>query len=165
MAKRSHNWVLLLLRVLSGIGLMIWAPLGCGLPEPPTATEDENETYDWRAEIAQIYAEQDRAAGESPPVETEEGLYSTLVIMNSTANSRIIRCTEIGSSTGKDLLQGRTLNPGQYMVISFDGQLPRSVKIYWSDGTSTAHSVPQNGRLTLTDANSGYQGTNVYVVG
>ncbi len=133
--------------------------IGCGLEGPPPTRYEE--PYDWRAELAKYEEENERKRAD--PVPQAEGIYSTLVIRNSTTSSTIRRCTTIGGNE-QDLLIGRQLRPGQQIVLSITGSLPKSVKMYWSDGGITAHSVPTNGRLIMTDSNSGYQGTNIQIV-
>ncbi|KKM85897.1 hypothetical protein LCGC14_1284380 [marine sediment metagenome] len=134
------------------------AMIGCGKP-PPVRTENR-EPYDWRAEIAKNEAEARAARGE--PAE-EEGVYSTLILTNATSSSTVLRCTVIAGST-KDLLLGRKLRPGQYIVMRFSSDLPKNIKLYWTDSSSTTHRVPSSGSLILTDSNTGYQGTNIQIV-
>lgn len=137
---------------------ILW--IGCSL-SPPAAPE----MYNWKGEL-QVYYDSLETAREVQRADQEsEGIYSTLLLMNVTERGVIIRAEIVDGGYGsKDLLLGRDLGPGQYVVRIFTGDLPRTVKLLWKEGTVTFHGIPLDGRLVIGEAETGYQEMNVYVV-
>jgi len=138
--------------------------LACSNPmgSPPKPSP----TYDWKAEVTAYYDSLNTAREyERKLQEQQVGLYSTLILMNATTSSVIIRADVVDNGfEDKDLLLGGRLNPGQSLVRIFEGELPRTIKLLWTDNVATMHNVPRDGRMIIGQTESGYQGTNIFIM-